>query len=209
VDFFPDPPGPPGADEPPEPPQPVWMGPPDDVLPGVVPVELVLARSESTVVLLTGVRAFPTGLQMNLAVRVRGGAARHDLHSEVFDGPYHHGMEAEWQQRRLKWGFEFADGRRATSVDPWPQPPNQDHRRPHDPEDWLWEPDHPVLTGGGGGGGSRAVDRDYWLWPLPPPGPLRVVCQWLDQGIDLTVQDLDATPFLEAAGRAQPVWPPE
>lgn len=87
MDFFPGPPDPPGEEELPERPQPVWMSAQEDVLPGVVAVELVLARSASTVVMLTGVRAFPTGLQMNLAVRVRGKAAPRDLHSEVFDGP--------------------------------------------------------------------------------------------------------------------------
>ena len=96
MDFFPGPPDPPDTDESPEQPQPVWMSAPEDVLPGVVPVELVLARSTSTVIMLTGMRAFPTGLQMNLAVRVRGKAARPDLHSEVFDGPYHHDMDAPW-----------------------------------------------------------------------------------------------------------------
>ena len=207
MDFFPGPPDPPDTDESPEQPQPVWMSPPEDVLPGVVPVELVLGRSTSTVIMLTGMRAFPTGLHMNLAVRVRGKAARRDLHSEVFDGPYHHDMDAHWQARRLKWGFELSDGRRVTNVDPWPQQPNQDHSRPHHPDDWRWEPDRPVLMGGGGGGGSRSVDRDYWLWPLPPGGPLRVVCQWLDQDIDVHVQDVDAAPILAAAGRARPAWP--
>ena len=53
----------------------------------------------------------------------------------------------------------------------------------------------------------RSVDRDFWLWPLPPAGRLRVVCQWLDQGIEPIVQDLDAQVFLDAAARARPVWP--
>lgn len=174
---FPVPPDPADTDEAPDQPQPVWMGAPQDVLPGVVPVELVLARSDSTVIMLTGVRAFPTGLQMNLAIRVRGKAIRRDLHNEVFDGPYNHDMGADWQARRFTWGFELADGRRVTNVDPWPQQPNQDHSGPHHPHDWRWEPDHPVLMGGGGGGGG-SIDRDYWLWPLPPAGHLRAQPAW-------------------------------
>lgn len=106
MDFFPDPPDPPDEDEDEghEHRQPVWMGPPDDVLPDVVPVELVLGRSASTVVALTGMRAFPNGPHMNLAVRVRGPVARRDLNSEVFDGPYGHGMDAQWQAGRLSGG---------------------------------------------------------------------------------------------------------
>jgi hypothetical protein len=209
VHFFPVSPVPPDRDEPQEQPQPPWAGAPDDVVPGVVPVELVLGRSETTVVLLTGIRAFTTGLEMKLGVRVRGTLRRRDLNSEVFDGPYTHGMDPDWQAGRLKWGFELADGRRATNVDPssWFEQPNQGHDTPHPRDDLSWEPDRPVLHGGGGGGGRRSVDRDYWLWPLPPAGQLRVVCQWLDQGIEITVHDLDAQPFLDAALRATPAWP--
>lgn len=51
------------------------------------------------------------------------------------------------------------------------------------------------------------MDHACWLWPLPPAGPLRVVCQWLDQDIDLTVTELDTQPLLDAAARAHPLWP--
>jgi len=184
-----------------------------DVLPDVVPVELILGRSDSTVVMLTGMRAFATGLGMSLGVRVRGRVHRRDLNGEVFDGPYTHDMDADWQAGRLKWGFEFADGGRVTNVDP-PWPPISEHVEPaswplgSDHVDPAWEPDRPVLIGGGGGGGDRSANRDYWLWPLPPAGSLRVACQWLEHCIEMSIQELQAQPFLEAAARAQPVWPP-
>jgi hypothetical protein len=166
----------------------------------VVPVELILGRSDSTVVMLTGMRAFPTGLAMILGVRVRGRVYRRDLHGEVLYGPYTHDMDADWQVGRLKWGFEFADGRRVTNLHPWP--PHPDERDP------AWEPDHPALIGGGGGGGDRYVDVDYWRWPLPPARRLRVACQWLEQGIEMSTHDLETDPFREAAARAKPIWPP-
>ena len=200
MDFFPDVPPPSGEDEPEESPQPAWRGAPNDILPGVAPVELILGRSDSTVVMLTGMRAFPTGLAMILGVRVRGRVYRRDLHGEVLHGPYTHDMDADWQVGRLKWGFEFADGRRVTNLHPWP--PYPDERDP------AWEPDHPALIGGGGGGGDRYVDVDYWLWPLPPAGRLRVACQWLEQGIEMSTHDLETDPFREAAARARPIWPP-
>ncbi len=206
MEFFPIPPEPQEAAEVPEPAQPVWLAPPEAVMPGVVPVELILGRSESTVVALTGMRAFPSGVQMNLAVHVRGKVARLDLNGEVFDGPYRHDVDAQWQAGRLKWGFELSDGSRVTNVDPWPQGPHQDDGAHHH-HDTTWQPNHPVLMGGGGGGGNRCVERSYWLWPLPPAGTLLVVCQWLDQDIELSTHTLDAGPFLDAARRAQPVWP--
>ncbi|HEY4990540.1 MAG TPA: hypothetical protein VII33_00480 [Nakamurella sp.] len=59
--------------------QPVWAAAPDHVVPGTVPIDLVLGRSDNAVVLLTGVRAFPTGLQIGLAVRIRHLDPRRDL----------------------------------------------------------------------------------------------------------------------------------
>ncbi|WP_432498889.1 hypothetical protein [Kineococcus auxinigenes] len=203
MDFFPDPPPPPEREEE-EPAQPAWSGPPEDVLAGVVPLELVLGRSSSTVVTLSGVRAFPTGLSMRLGVRLRGRLSGVDVYDEVFDNAHARVHEPSWRRGRLKWGFELADGRRATNVDPWPGSELPD---PHGVPPADWQPARPVLHGGGGGGSPRSVDRDYWLWPLPPPGSLRVVCQWLDQGIEQSVHELDTEVFLQAAQRAQPLWP--
>ncbi len=207
MEFFPEPPV--QADEPEPQPRSVWAGPPEDVLPGVVPVELFLGRSTTAVVFLTGMRAFPTGLAMTLGVRVRGSHGPPNLNDEMFDSFHPRLRDAAWRTGRLKWGFELADGRRVTNVDPpaWSEQPNQGHDRPHQPEDWQWEPDHPVLQGGGGSGGRRSVNRDYWLWPLPPAGRLRLVCQWLDHDIAQSVQDLQMQPLMEAAARARPVWP--
>jgi hypothetical protein len=206
MEFFPPPPEPREREEPDEPAPSPWQAAPEDMVAGVVPVELVLGRSGSAAVILTGIRAFPTGLAMILGVRVRGKARTRDLHAEIFDGPFDHDRSAEWERGRLKWGFEFSDGVRVTNVDgsgwdDWHEAFADGRPAPD------WRPGRPLLVGGGGGGGSRSVDRDYWLWPLPPPGPLRVVCQWLDQDIELTVHDLDAGSFLDAAARAQPVWP--
>lgn len=199
TDFFPDPPDVPDHDDV-DSPQPVWMNPPDDVLPGVVPVELFLGRSEEAVVMLSGMRAFPAGVAMTLLVRTRTRirTKRFSLHEELFDGPYRHDQDEAWQRGRLKWGIELADGRRVTNVDPWP-----------DPADPRELPDRPVLFGGGGGGDDRAVDRHYWLWPLPPPGPLTVVLQWPMLGIEQTTTRLDADEIIAAAARSQPVWPPD
>ncbi|WP_029136753.1 hypothetical protein [Nakamurella lactea] len=196
--FFPEPSGPPEDDELFDEPQgPVWLNPPEDVLPGVVPLELVLGRSDSTVVMLSEIRAFSQGLQMQFAVRVRGRLVPHDLHSEVFRHPGRRGTVPRRNPGGLQWGFEFADGRRVTNVDAWPDTP---------PDDRLWTPDHPVLVVGGGGGGMRSVDTSFWLWPLPPAGPMKVACQWTDQGIEFTEHDLDTQLILDAAARARSAW---
>ena len=93
----------------------------------------------------------------------------------------------------LRFGVQFADGRKATNLDP----------RAHDPDQ---EPDRPVLNYHGGGGGL-AWDMGHWVWPLPPPGPFTFVCEWPARGIAESGAEIDAGSILEAAGRAVILWP--
>lgn len=74
-------------------------------------------------------------------------------------------------------------------------------------DDASRRPEQSVLSGGGGNGSDREVEREYWLWPLPPAGSTKVVCQWLDFAISQTTQHFDTTPIAEAAKRAEPLWP--
>jgi hypothetical protein len=166
------------------------------MLPGIVPVELILGRSDQAVAMLAGMRAFPTGVASTLLIRTRVRKRGFGLNEELFDGPFRHDQDDAWQRDRLKWGFRYADGRQATSVDPWPSI--------GDPRE---TPDRPVLSGGGGGGSDHSVERSYWLWPLPSPGDLTVVFQWPQLGIEQTTSRIDADQVVAAAGRAQPIWP--
>jgi hypothetical protein len=120
---------------------PPWLGPPLNALPGIAPVELVIARTDEL----------------------------------------------------LRFGVQFADGRKATNLD----------RPSYDPDR---EPDRPVLIQHGGGGGL-AWDMEHWVWPLPPPGPFTFVCEWPARGIEESGAEIDAGSILEAAGRAVTFWP--
>jgi hypothetical protein len=64
----------------------VWAGSPDDVLPGVVPVEVLLGRSSRAAVLLSGARVYPSGIEFNVHVRIARGVAHRDMAAEMF-GP--------------------------------------------------------------------------------------------------------------------------
>lgn len=190
------------VDPPGEPPvrlrQPVWAGPPDDELPGVVPVELVLGLSDQAAVLLTGIEAFSTGLFMNLGARLRGDDDQHlwkQMRTNALPGQ-------TTAEGGLRWGFEFADGRRVTNVDGpgalgTPEQRNQ--------AGWL--PGPMLMSARGGGGHGHRADYGFWLWTLPPSGPLRVVAQWPDKDIAFTEQTIDADALQAAAGRARPLWP--
>jgi hypothetical protein len=46
-----------------------------------------------------------------------------------------------------------------------------------------------------------------WLWGLPPPGPLTFACHWPTRQIPASRAQLDAELVLDAAQRAQTLWP--
>ena len=64
-----------------------------------------------------------------------------------------------------------------------------------------------MLFPDGGGGGGRRYDMRYWVWPLPPPGPVAFVCEWPAFGIPESRAELDARLILDAAARAVESWP--
>jgi hypothetical protein len=111
---------------------PPWFGPRDDVVPGVVPVELLLARTEQRAIGLTGIRAYPQGFGCTLHVRLREVIPGEQTHFGLFgDGVDPSGEFADYY---LRFGVGFADGRKATNLD----------RRPANFE--VEEPDPPTLT---------------------------------------------------------------
>lgn len=177
--------------------EPAWLNPPAGVLPGVAPVAFVLGRGPDVAVTVTGVAAYPIGIGFRLHLRFRsadtepGGVeeALFEPHWEVRGGVPGH-------DATLRFGIELADGRGATNLD----------RRPFDlPPGVL--PAGPVLSQGGGSGGGGNWDSDYWLWPLPPEGPLTFTAEWPSQGVPPSRVTIDTAPLRAAAARAAPLWP--
>jgi hypothetical protein len=167
---------------------PAWLRPPETMVPGIVPVELLLARTDTDAVLVTGLRAYPTGLAFTLTVRPRP------------DLPEPHRRDRDRLHRHVRFhdlrlALRFADG----------HTPSDDPRRwPHTFE--TEQPDPPFLYFHGGGG-SRVWQSRHWLWGLPPPGPLAFVCRWPAGGVPAAGVEIDAGLVLEAADRAATVWP--
>ena len=97
--------------------------------------------------------------------------------------------------------MELADGRRLSNIGGLAQ------RRLMNPET---EPEQPVFVPRGGGGGQAGKDRvsmrpGYWLWPLPPTGPLKISCEWPIVDIPLTTVEIDAQKIVNAAAQASPL----
>jgi hypothetical protein len=177
-------------------PPPAWWRPPADVVPGVTPVELLLARTEQRAIGLTGIRAYPNGFAFTLSVRLRQVVAGEQTSFGMFGGNVD--PSGEFADYYLRFGVQFADGRRATNL--------RRHLRGLEAE----EARPPLLSGmGGEGRDGRVWDHDYWVWGLPPPGPLAFVCEWPARGIGESRVQVDARLVLDAAERAVPIWPEE
>jgi hypothetical protein len=193
------------ASQPPELPEPeieyrrpAWIEPPADVVPRVVPVELILARTPHRAIGLTGIRVYPVGFACTLHLRLREVTPREQSFFGIF------GMfdmleldpAGELADYFLRFGVGFADGRKAT---------NLERRRDFDD---VRVPDPPVLRLiRWEGYDLLSQEVEVWVWGLPPPGPLAFVCEWPARQIPETRVEIDAGLVLEASGRALAIWP--
>jgi hypothetical protein len=174
-------------------PRPSWMRP-DEVIPGSVPADLLLIRTEQVAVAVGSVRAYPNGFEFTVLSRLR---TADETGPRIGDPLERHGRFAKAPDEALRLGIMYADGRRtATTGGRW---------RPDDEDD----PERLVLRRGGGGGSERRWDGDFWVHPLPPDGPVTFVASWLKYGVGETRAELDGAAIREAARRAAVLWPPE
>ena len=60
---------------------------------------------------------------------------------------------------------------------------------------------------GGGSGGEASVEQSWWLNPLPPEGPLRIVVRCPELGIDERSIVLDGAAIQAAARAVVVLWP--
>jgi hypothetical protein len=179
--------------------QPAWFGPPDGELGLCVPLSLVIGRSENAVVALKHATAYSTGVIFEFLAAARG-LEEQDTH-RLFHEHHHFGGTEGPPDGFLRVGVELAGGSRVSNM-------GQD-RRLGRPES---EPEGPVFMHHGGGGGSAGAGRvtlnpGYWLWPLPPPGPLRVFVEWPAFDVSLSGVELDAGRLLDAATQSRRLWP--
>ena len=188
-EFFEPPPPPPEPE--PRYRTPRWLAPPGGTLPGVVALERVIVRTDRVAICLGRVAAYPEGFQFDI---VTMGSPDHDLQLDPMS--FHRRLPGrQLAPELLRVGVQFADGGKATNTS--------------DGLAAAGPPSGPVLHGGGGGGGGAAWRQTYWVWPLPPPGPLTVVCEWPVADIPLSRCEIDSGEIIAAARRAQVVFSDE
>ncbi|MEV6305432.1 hypothetical protein AB0M02_38880 [Actinoplanes sp. NPDC051861] len=186
--------------------RPRWMKP-ETTLGAAVPAEVLLARSETTAVGLGGIIAYPNGFCLTLTMLMR----EEDRRGRLFHLAFHPELldEESPGPEFLRLGVQFADGSAAANFGdhPFDSPSGFPSDFPSDfPEE---ERTGPILTRDGGGGGGRRYDMSYWVWPLPPAGPVTFVCQWPAHGITEATAEVDGQLIRDAAARAVELWPTE
>lgn len=189
-DFF-EPPPEPVVPDPQRYRQPPWIGAPQGTLPGVVAMELVLAQTETVAVCVSRLAAYPAEFEFDVVTMTAGDQPELDpmlFHHQHFGRTAGDGIPPEL----LRLGIQFADGTKATNTGGF-----HHHRQ---------APARPVMHAGGGGGGGGHWRQLQWVWPLPPPGPMILACEWPAMNVPLTRHELDAQTILDAAKRAQVIF---
>jgi hypothetical protein len=168
----------------------------DAVIPGSVPAEAMLIRTEQVAVAIGSVRAYPNGFEFTLHTRLR----REDETGPGAADPLD--QHRRWRGRQepgdaLRLGVLYADGRRTATT------------AGHPFMDDDADAGRLVLLQNGGGGDARRWDGDFWVHPLPPEGPVTFVASWPKHGVAETRVELDGAAIRAAAQRAVTLWPEE
>lgn len=162
-----------------------------------MPLELVLARNARAAVALTKFGAYPEGFELEVFVLVAEG--EDELDPNTTGHPRGRGRRGrvDMEREMLRFGVQFADGAKATNL-------------PGSGREALFRSDEaprgPVLMQRGGGGGGGEWRQSFWVWPLPPSGPVTFACEWPAADIPLTKAEIDAQVLIDGAGRAQQMF---
>jgi hypothetical protein len=183
----------PAADPPPRlrPSRPPWVRS-DAVIPASVPAEAILARTGQAAIAVGSVRAYPNGFEFTVHIRLRREDETGGLYGDPFDR-HRHGRAVPADA--LRFGVLYADGRRAATTGGVAPPADE-------PEPLVLQPD-------GGGGHELSYDQDFWVHPLPPPGPVTLIASWPRYGISEVRVELDGAAITTAAQHAVTLWPEE
>ena len=162
-------------------------GPPRDEVGVLALASFVLARTDEVAVAVRGATAYSDGLVLSVVVLFADEQKTEDLAWSLQDFGRSPG--------RFRLGCAYSDGRRASTG----------------------RSDSPDVEATGADAAPQLVllsstahplswTAEYWLYPLPAPGPLVVGCRWPDRRLAETLAQLDADPLLAAAQASRPVW---
>ncbi|MFY1690749.1 hypothetical protein [Plantactinospora sp. WMMB782] len=138
--------------------------------------------------------AYPTGFEFTVTAVLRAPDRRPDFpHHRIHRVGYRAGRHVP--DEFLRVGVQFADGSSITNLDRHAFPPLDA------------EPAGPVLFSGSAESDDRRHVARYWVWPLPPSGPVAFVGEWPGYGIPESRVEVDGQLLIDAAARAIRLWP--
>ena len=183
---------------------PPWVAAPAYEVPAVVHLGKFVSRTPNMVVVVKSADVFSTGCLFSLSWLFRRADQSDEEWADLQQLFFQPGMGARrgsGRQTGLMLGVQFPDGSKASTGSQVPYGLMEPGTNP--------EPPVLALHGGGGGGGDEDFSGSgtLWLWPLPPGGELRLVCQWTDFGLEETSLMLDGGALRQAAASVQQYWP--
>ena len=164
-----------------------------DIPAAVATPPLLLALTLDTLIAVTHIEAYNDGAVITLVVGIREGAT--EARTELLPMCGIRSDGTPWPRDTLWFGVEFADGSKAINVE-WPR-----GRREYN----TGSPE-PHLELVGGRGLSHQYELAYWLHPLPPHGPLRLVCEWPARAIPETSLLIEAQALRDASAHSLRLW---
>ena len=193
MDFFQVPPPDPAATG--ERPDPYRAARPGPWVGGVVPLEVVVARTDRAAIVLRGVTAYPDGFTLELSWHLHRSVkpSREPGRPLAMMGHWG-GFGVRVTDDVLRFGLVWPDGGRATNLDHRGAMPGEGERP------------RCGLEVGSSSGSEDEFTFSIWAWPLPGPGDLTAVVEWPAYDIAETRAVVDGALVAEAAGRARPVW---
>jgi hypothetical protein len=170
----------------------VWRGAPDELRGGLVAIRRVLASTNRAAVELDAVRAYPTGFEF--MVTLRKATVDLDDHPEWWLDSRQIDRQQAHPDRFCRLEVAFANGLRVNNAEEFSDAGADD------------APPTAGIRSWGGFGHHRRWLKTYWVWPLPPPGPVTFICAWPAEGILATETSIDGVGIIEAARTAEPLW---
>ena len=146
---------------------------------------LVLVHTPSTLVVVDRLLAFPTGLEFTTLLSRRPPP---DDFADPFGWDPRHGDTPTPPPEVLRLGVVFSDGQVASNLLDRPRGDGT--------------PPGPVLGCVSGHDHRGHWERRWWLWPLPPAGPVRFVVEWPSEGVAETSAEVDGDQIRAAAAEA-------
>lgn len=175
-------------------PRPSWL-PPEDEIGVATGLRAALVSDEQQVLALIDCIGYSNGFEFTISYRTRSEIPRQLL-----------GIGAPpTADRELIVRIEYPGGERGSSGDR-----GMDAMRAHYEAGYEGKeaptPTAPIVMPQRGGGGGKRYDFNYWCWPLPPDGQMKVTVEWAAARIPVTSVEIDASTIREAGLSSTRLW---